>query len=75
MKKKGLEALTMLLCLSFLLGVRGGRLALWQGEDPEPVRVYELRVDSLPPADRLLLERGIRLDSEEALYAALEDYL
>lgn len=75
MKKQHASAAIGALLMGFLLGIHDGRLALWADPDPEPVRVFSLLADALPPADRLLLQRGIRLESEQELYAALEDYL
>lgn len=65
----------MVLALGFLLGIHDGRLALWQGGTAWPEQVYDIRADSLPPADRLMLERGIVLESREAVWQVLENYL
>ena len=37
------DFLSLGLMLVYLLGVRGGYVALWQDEDPEPVAVFPLR--------------------------------
>lgn len=58
-----------------LLGVKNGYLALWKEEDPQPVQTFSLRVSSLPLSDQILLHRGIRVESADALQALLEDYL
>lgn len=63
------------LCLGFLLGIHSGRLALWQGDDPEPVHIFYVRAEELPPADQILLCRGLKAATVEELYALLEDYL
>lgn len=66
---------SMLLLLALLLGIRDGYLALWREEDPQPIAIFQIRADTLPPADQILLKRGIRLEDKEALLAALEDFL
>lgn len=75
MDKRMRRICTMTLMAGFLLGIRGSRLALWQDGDPHPVQIYDIRADSLPPADQLQLRRGIRVESREALWLLLENYL
>lgn len=66
---------SMLMLLALLLGIRDGYLALWREEDPQPIVIFQIRADTLPPADQILLKRGLRLEDKEALLAALEDFL
>ena len=75
MDKRTRRICTMVLLAGFLLGIRDGRLALWRDDDPHPVQIYDIRAESLPPADRLQLRRGIRIESREALWLLLENYL
>lgn len=63
------------LAAGFLLGIHQGRLTLWHEGDPHPVQIYDIRADSLPPADRLELERGIRARDRQELWQILENYL
>ena len=65
----------MLLLAAFLLGFRDGRLTLWREGCDRPEQIYDIREDSLPPADRLALRRGIRVESREELWMLLENYL
>ena len=65
----------MFLLLSFLLGLRDGRLTLWREGEDHPEQIYDIREDSLPPADRLRLRRGIRVENREELWMILENYL
>lgn len=65
----------MVMVLGYLLGIRGGRLALWQDGSERPEQVYDIRADSLPPADRLILEHGIRLETRTEVWQVLENYL
>ncbi len=65
----------VLLLASFLLGIHDGRLTLWREGEDHPEQIYDIREDSLPPADRLALRRGIRVESREELWMLLENYL
>ena len=75
MDKRIRRICTVTLMAGFLLGIRGTRLALWQDDDPHPVQIYDIRADSLPPADQLMLRRGIRVESRQELWLLLENYL
>ena len=67
--------LSTALLLGFLLGIHEGRLTLWRDGQTHPEQVYDIRADTLPPADRLQLRRGIRAESREELWLILENYL
>lgn len=69
------KTLALMLCAGFLLGIREGMLTLWRDGESRPEQVYDIRADTLPPADRLLLERGIPVESREKLWEILENYL
>ncbi len=75
MKTRSKRLLSMLLAFGFLLGLRNGRLALWRDGDAHPEQIYDIRADTLPPADRLRLRQGIRLESREEVWLLLENYL
>ena len=75
MRIKCKRLLTMILACGFLLGVRNGKLALWRDGEPHPEQIYDIRADTLPPADRLRLRQGIRLESREEVWLLLENYL
>lgn len=74
MKKIASHALVFLLS-GFLLGAWNGRLAVWKDEDPQPVHVFDCRISSLPPADQILLRRGIPAANSQELAALIEDFL
>lgn len=57
------------------LGIFEGKLALFFGESLYPGEIFELSVRTLPEPDRILLEEGIILHSEEELRRFLEDYM
>ena len=75
MDKRIRKICTMALLPGFILGFCRGRLALWHDGDPHPVQIYDIREDSLPPADRLQLRRGIRVETREDVWKLLENYL
>ena len=75
MKQRNHILLSALLGAAFLLGIRDGRLALWQEGSPHPVRTYALHPDCLPQQDLAELQRGIRADTLPELTALLEDFL
>ena len=74
MKSTFRNCLPLLLCFGFLLGIRGEKVALWREGVSHPEQVYDIRADSLPPADQLQLRRGIRLENREQVWAVLENY-
>ena len=59
---------------ALVLGSYGGSVAVFDENDLKtPLQVTEIELASLRAADRALVERGITLDSREALMALLED--
>ena len=74
MKSTFRKCLPLLLCFGFLLGIRGEKVALWREGETKPEQIYDIRADSLPPADQLQLRRGIRLENREQVWAVLENY-
>lgn len=73
--KRLTHILYCMILAAFILGSKNGYVALWRGEDPEPVKVFPYPVSALPLQDQQALKDGIRLESIEQLYALLEDYL
>ena len=68
------KLLSPALALGFLLGIHAGRVALWRDGEARPEQIYDIRADTLPPADRLALSRGIRAESREKVWLLLENY-
>ena len=66
--------LSYILLAGILVGIHNGRLAVWQGEDPQPSVILPYPADLLPEADRMALEKGIRMESKEDLIRFMEDY-
>ena len=75
MKNKRMHLCALALCFSFLLGIKDGRVALWKDDDPEPVKVYPYPVSMLPKKAVDALEKGIPIESEEALRELIDQYL
>lgn len=75
MTQRHRSMLALTLCMGFLLGIHDGKLTLWREGESHPEQVYDIRVDTLPPADRVLLARGIRVEDRQALWQLLENYL
>jgi hypothetical protein len=59
----------------YLLGVHEGKIALWSGDDPEPIQVFPYRVSMLPKKERELLKNGIQVETLDELYRLAEAYL
>lgn len=75
MTKYTKASLALTLAWGFLLGFHDGKLALWADGERRPEQIYDIRADSLPPADRLLLNKGIRVENREEVWQLLENYL
>ena len=61
--------------LCFLLGIQDGHIALWKEGTDEPIEVFPFRAEMLPLADRIELEKKIKISSCEELAHLMEDYL
>ena len=72
---KKIAVLYCMTILGFLLGIQGGRIALWEDGKKEPIKVFPYSASMLPEKDRALLEEGIHFDSKEELVRRIEDYL
>lgn len=75
MDKRIRNLCSMALAMGFLLGIQNGKLTLWRDGQAHPEQVYDIRADSLPPADQLQLRRGIRVETRQELWLLLENYL
>ena len=64
----------MALKLTIDEGNSSTKVALWRDGEPRPEQIYGIRADTLPPADRLQLSRGIRAESREEVWLLLENY-
>jgi len=51
-----------------------GMLAVYAGDDPEPIQIFEVFTDSLPPQDSARIRAGIGAQDDKELQALIEDY-
>ena len=59
---------------TLVLAGYGGSVAVFDdGDRKTPLQVMDIELDTLRAADRALVERGIKIESREALMALLED--
>ena len=58
----------------FVLGEWEGQVAVFAGDDPYPMQVFDRYVTTLPPEQQTLLAAGIPVEDAEELSVLLEDY-
>lgn len=58
----------------YTVGIYNGRVAVFSGNDAEPVSICDVYAAALPEADRQKLAEGIPVPDEKALHDLLEDY-
>ena len=75
MKRKTSNLAALVVLGGFLLGIHEGKVTLWRDDSDHPEQVFDIRADSLPPADRLQLARGIHVEGSEELWTILENYI
>ena len=59
---------------TMVLGLYGGKLALFRNGSAYPAEIYEIYAGSLPQADQEALAAGIPIADETELVKLLEDY-
>ncbi|MBQ8604312.1 MAG: hypothetical protein IJ410_05690 [Oscillospiraceae bacterium] len=52
----------------------GGKVAVFDPDETEPVAVYEVYVHLLPENDIEILRKGIKVDDDYTLLKTLEDF-
>lgn len=76
MKKRTLsQILCCALLAVYLLGIHEGKIALWRGDDPEPVKVFPYSASMLPEEAQQKLKTGIPINSISELKRLAEAYL
>lgn len=58
----------------FVVGAWQGRLAVFALGEPQPMRVYEVYIASLPPEEQARLKEGVAVPDHPTLAALIEDY-
>ena len=64
-----------IILLGFILGIKDGRIALWQDGKQDPIQIFPYSAKLLPPDDRAMLEKGMHFDTKQQLIERIEDYL
>lgn len=59
--------------ISYIVADYGGRVAVFEDGNPEPVTVYDIYTHLLPENDIEILRKGIKVNSEQQLQSCLED--
>lgn len=62
------------LILTFFLGLRQGKIMLWQAGSAQPRQIFPYRAETLPPAIRSALEAGIAFETPEEAMETAENY-
>lgn len=76
MKKKQLSNLLCCALLAvYLLGIHEGKIALWKGNDPQPVKVFDYSASQLPEEAQKRLQEGVPIKSIRELRQLAEQYL
>lgn len=69
-----IKSFSWFLIFGFLLGIHQGKIALWEGDDPEPIAVFPYSAETLPQADQMRLRNGIRIETKDQLIQMIENY-
>lgn len=59
---------------AYTIGVWEGNLAVFEGEDEYPARLFDVPVSGLPEEEQRRLEAGLGVQTELQLQQYLEDY-
>lgn len=59
--------------LSYIVKDFNGSVAVFEPENPNPVRITDVYTSSLPSSDQKMLSRGIKVQNQSELHALLED--
>lgn len=51
-----------------------GKIAVFKNQESVPIEIYDVYVTTLPQHDRILLEKGIHIETSEELQKLIEDY-
>ena len=63
------------LLAGYLLGIRGGRVALWKRDDPKPLRIFPWSATMMPQKIRSALEQGIYVDEDSDIGRLIQDMI
>ena len=69
------KQLAAVLLAGYLLGIRGGRVALWKRDDPKPLRIFPWSATMMPQKIRSALEQGIYVDEDSDIGRLIQDMI
>lgn len=69
------KQLAAILLAGYLLGIRGGHVALWKQDDPQPIRIFPWSANMMPKEIRSALEKGIYVDADSDIGRLIEDMI
>ena len=75
MHKVYYKLLTAVIAFNLLLGSWNNHVALYMKGDPEPLKVYPVKLELLPEADQKSLISGIPVENSNKLHQLLQDML
>lgn len=58
----------------FVVSEYQGNIAVFEKDNPSPVKITDVQIVDLPREDRELLKKGIKANTKEELSNILEDY-
>ena len=67
--------LAAVLLAGYLLGIRGGHVALWKRDDPKPLRIFPWSATMMPQKIRSALEQGIYVDEDSDIGRLIQDMI
>lgn len=74
MKNTGSQPIVSPTEATYVIKEYGGKVAVFNPDETEPMAVYEVYVHLLPENDIELLRKGIPVDDDYTLQKALEDF-
>ena len=63
------------LVLAFFLGLREGKIALWQSGSTQPQQIFPYRAETLPPEVQDALAEGMAFESRAEALETVENFL
>ena len=69
------KQLAAILLAGYLLGIRGGHVALWKQDDPQPLRIFPWSANMLPQKIRTALEHGIYVEADSDIGRLIQDMI
>jgi hypothetical protein len=69
------KQLVAILLAGYLLGIRGGHVALWKQDDPQPLRVFPWSANMMPLKIRKALERGIYVEADSDIGKLIQEMI